>query len=1059
MKEEKKFNLYRASAGTGKTYTLVREFLALCLSSPNLIYSNILAVTFTNKAANEMKAKILDNLKGIMTGAGKYKSMKEALMAKTGLEEKELIDRSASLYNVIIHNYSDLNVSTIDSFVQQISRTFARELQLPSQYRISLDDDDFIDEIIQCVDKEIGPHNEELTAILKEYIEYNLKEEYGWRLDRPIKDFIEKLLKESAYKKGESFNIKALNNTECHEVIKSIDDKIEEYKKKMKESIREFYDAKLEKYCLKAVYSFIEKLENNVFVDPKSLMTDTIKQIIEGDKLWYKGKKEPSTDFDVKEFVIKLYKFHSDLYLLNMMKKNLYLFVMRGALFQIINQHIEDTNKVHISEFNKRISDIIADCSVPFIYERIGAKFAHFFIDEFQDTSILQWFNFLPLIHNSLANGNLNLLVGDAKQSIYRFRSGEVEQINKLPCIYNKPDNSTDFELYEKQFEYSFKDESLSVNYRSMRNIVYFNNSFFNYACKMLDNKDHVKIYTDSMNQAYDINKNEYYGCVNIKIYNKEDVLKKEYKEAVMERIVDDINHLKNKGFKLSDITILVRYNSEGSIIAEYLSQRGIDVISSDSITLKSSDKVQLIIHALKYMMNENDNIARLNLSYYNDLFDEETSSDNLEGTISKYHNAQVEYKRLLDLRDKALSLYDLCVGIIREYDFNIVDDVFLQYFMSVVHDRQNNENDGINEFIDFWDKKSDSLHVKISGKIDAVQIISIHKSKGLEYKVVLYPFVPAKLAEKVYSTEKWVSNDDEDFANIFGGIKHIDSFMLPISKQLYHTYYSSYYNEEVNKVAFDDINVMYVAMTRARDVLYLYTTYENNCFFPGYIESLRAENNGQWNVSFEFINENSESDFEELQYGDLVFIDEKEGDNVPEIALDENDCCNTRAWEEFLDFDNVPTVFGDEKEDDDARERGILFHEILSKIKTVGSAETIFQFYVNNGYLDQENADKWLHRFYEMAEDSRIKDAYSDKAVIRNEVEIFTKDKYKIRPDRFVELGDRAILIDYKTGAYSEEHEMQIKKYMTALEEISGNKNIEAYLVYIGEKNDIIPV
>ena len=214
MMNDKNFMLYRASAGSGKTYTLVREFLTLCLSSENVTYNNILAVTFTNKAANEMKVKILNNLKGIMTDDSDFVDMKNDLCKATQLPEGLLKERAAKLYNRIIHNYSDLNVSTIDSFIQQVSRTFARELNLPNQYKLMLDKSEFLDEFIQQIDKSINGDDGTLAGTLSDYVKHKLQEESKWRLDSSIKKFVEKLLKESAYKKGEGIVAKSVDKNE-----------------------------------------------------------------------------------------------------------------------------------------------------------------------------------------------------------------------------------------------------------------------------------------------------------------------------------------------------------------------------------------------------------------------------------------------------------------------------------------------------------------------------------------------------------------------------------------------------------------------------------------------------------------------------------------------------------------------------------------------------------------------------------------------------------------------------------------------------------------------------
>lgn len=1061
-----KFILYRASAGSGKTYTLVREFLTLCLSSENVTYNNILAVTFTNKAANEMKTKILNNLEGIIADDEDYISMKNDLCKANNLTDEQLKRRAEKLYDSIIHNYSDLNVSTIDSFVQQISRIFSRELKLPNQYRVLLDDDDFLDELIQRVDKEIGKGEEMLTKTLIEYIKFNLKEENKWRLDSLIKEFVKTLLKESAYKKGESLEVNLLDEKKCEEIELYIKNQADAYRNAIDANIDNIKRLNIdEKVYSKVLPSMLNKIKKDINVAPKELCNKTIKSIIDGEKNWYSGKKEPLNvdGNEVVSYFENIINNHKSLYLINIVKKNLYLYLLRGNLLNIINQHIDETNKVHISEFNKRISDVIADCSAPFIYERIGTKFQHFFIDEFQDTSVLQWFNFLPLITNSLSEGKMNLLVGDAKQAIYRFRSGEVEQIIKLPKIHNKPEEHDDatlvFKDYEKSFEYNFKEYELERNYRSKKNVVIFNNSFFNFSKRCLS-ESYKDVYSKSKPQKYKENQS-YDGCVNVKLFNwDKDTRTNEYKEDVKNTIFNDIKLLRknNENLKYNDIAILVRSNSDGSDIAEFLSKKDIPVISSDSILLKSSDKVMLVIMTLKYMMNDKNKVTKLNLSFYKDICEKNTGKISDLSEVLRY---DVEDERLEKIRESALSLYDLCVRIIKMYGFNIVEDVFLQYFMNMVQDWQNTENNGINAFLEYWDKKSDSFFVKIAGKINAVQIITIHKSKGLEYKIVMYPYVCTKVPDRFHSNEKWL-NFKRDF-KLMKDIPHLDSFILPINSSLEETELADYFYEEKEKAAFDDFNIMYVAMTRTKDVLFLYSNdkldNDGKNFFVNYINEVKLQSTDNELLKVDFKDVVYDDDiirnYNEYQFGEIKYIDdESEGKDANEIRLNENEAVPTTIdWMKVVKFKADPTMLWENENIYEPKERGKLVHEILSKITTIEDAEKVLTFYENDGCIDEEKSKLLYDEFCQIIVNEKIKEAYSKDAIVRNEMEILTESGNKKRPDRYAELEDKVILIDYKTGQYNPEHYEQLREYACALKKIGVDKTIKSYLVYLEDK------
>ena len=1086
------FTLYRASAGSGKTYTLVREFLTLCLSSPNVIFGNILAVTFTNKAANEMKAKILNNLKGIITGHKDYLDMKSDLLNATGLAENILIERAEKLYNNIIHNYSDLNVSTIDTFVQQVSRSFARELNLPNQYQLLLDSNEYLDEFIQQIDKAIGNDDGTLAYTLGKYVKHKLMEEGKWRLDSSIKKFVEKLLKESAYKKGERLDAKSIDHQQYEEICEYLSTKVDAYKDAINKSI-----ANIEKFNKdnkitfaaydKVLVTFLKKIKNDINISPKDLVNGkNIKNILYNDQKWYSDNADWSqNDSDtLVGYFNEIVENHKKLYLINIIYKDIYLYILRGDLMEVLNEHIKETNKVHISEFNKRISDVIADCSVPFIYERIGTKYDHLFIDEFQDTSVLQWFNFLPLVSNSVSNGNKTLLVGDAKQAIYRFRGGDVEQIIKLPEIHNAPkvkESGVDklvepFDEYTSAINSAYEEQELDTNHRSKKNVVVFNNSFFNYAKKYLSDT-YKEVYAKSSPQKFKEKEGEYQGCVNVKIFDSEK--DNDYKDYAKEMMLNDIKSLSSnrEDFKYSDIAILVRSKDDGTDIAEYLSKNGIPVISSDSVMLRTSNKIQLIIYTLKYMMDPKNKVNKFSVSYYKHICTNEKTESVLSDNVCDMNEVlkyDIDDNQIDKLRTSALSLYDLCVKIIRMYNFSILEDVFLQYFMNLVQNWQSADDEGVNAFLEYWDRKSEDLFLEITGKINAVQILTIHKSKGLEYKVVMYPYAYTKLpGGRFHSGEKWLEFNDDKLDGLMDDMPHISNFILPISSSLEGTAMSSYYGDELEKQKFDDFNLMYVAMTRAREILYIYTYFKkpkdkkkdtSENIFMNYFSNddncLNVENNELLKVEFKEVQEGEDGEesvknYKEYQFGEIKYTSSEDKIDVNEIKLTDK-----KQVPDFLDLSEyIYSKEENKNEETEFTEKGKLIHEICSKIITFEDVEKVLRNYVNNGRIDKEEAKKLLNKFEELSEDDRINDAFSEKAVIRNEMEILIDEGKFKRPDRYAEFEDEVILIDYKTGKKNKDHEDQLKKYASILQQMGVGKNIKMYLVYLYEENAVEPV
>lgn len=1063
------FKLYNASAGSGKTFTLIKEFFVLSLSSDIPSYKNILAVTFTNKAANEMKTKILDNLKGITADDSAFYPMRDALVKELGIDVDLLKKRASRLYNNILHNYSDLRVSTIDGFVQQVSRSFANELNLPNQYRLIIDEDDLIDELIQCINDKINKEDELLTYVLSQFIRYQVDEEKTRNLEYLLRKFISKLFRENAYKKGEAFQQKEITKQQYDEVEDYLDKKIDTLKNHIHaniDAIKVFNEKNnlTDNDYLKVLPSLLNKINNDIDIEPNKILNKTVKGILYEGKSWHPAKvKTCLSEVEEKELIgyfVTIVEDNRDLYLINLVRKNLYLYVLRGTLFTIINKYIKDSNNVHISEFNKRISDIIGGCSVPFIYERIGERFKHFFIDEFQDTSLLQWFNFLPLVNNSMSEGKMNLIVGDAKQAIYRFRNGEVEQIIQLQK--SKIYNNSDYELsaeYEKNLESRLLKEYLNVNYRSKRNIIKFNNSFFRKTRQWLANKQYSSVYNDRMEQEYR-KKSEYKGYVNVEIFDAEtDAL---YKESVKQSILNNINELRDKGYKYSDITILVRSNSEGSDIAQFLTNNNIRVISSDSILLKSSDKVQLIIYALKYILNEDNDLIRLSLAHYQNLCKESNSGFDAKTTFE----SDVEKDKLLELRGKAFSLYDLCCRIMTIYNISVLDDVFLHYFMNMVQTWQSRECNDISEFIDYWDRKSNTFYIKSATKEDAVEIMTIHKSKGLAFNIVMYPYANVKIPNGFKGAEKWLSFK-KDF-QLLEDIPHIEDFILPITSGLLETDMERYYNEELEKSAFDDLNVMYVAMTRPVNMLYIFTkkTEKENFFVDyfndksnHYYSEYDNDNKPTFKEDFCFDERNTDNSIV-YSCGTIVVNESDETKICNELALKENHVYETIDWYKMDNFESDVIMSGtnDVKDGFMPKERGLLIHDILSNIITFEDAESVLDKYVKNGKIDKDFSNYLLNIIDEIASLNEIKEAYSKDAIVRNEMSILTKDNL-LRPDRYAELEDKVVVIDYKTGVHNIEYYTKQQEYMLALQGMGIKKNIEGYLLYISEKVELIPV
>lgn len=1055
--QNKPFKIYKASAGSGKTFTIVREYLTLCLGDNADAFREILAVTFTNKAANEMKAKILNFLSGISEGNDDkdIRQMRDYLMSSVGIVENELIDRAKRLYTRILHDYSDMAVCTIDSFVQRLSRSFARELELPGQYSVILDNDVLIDEIVQRLSDEIG-RNRFITSILTEFVEFNLSEETSWNVKKLIGKYIEKLLSEDAYRKGNYKNFTDLDEDKYETIKKYVHSENERLNDSLSHIIKDIEVEEARLGIADTDYNGKTKtglpsVKKKIREGRSVVTTPTIDNILRGIKRWNdaKSKIADNTIVGVYADAINRYKsLRSKKLVFEIIEKDLYLYVLRSHIFELIRQYIAETSQVHISEFNKRISDILGDCSVPFIYERIGERYKHYFIDEFQDTSVLQWQNFLPLMENSLALGNMNMIVGDAKQSIYRFRSGEVEQIINLPVIYKKPESDFGTRCQE-QFVRSAHKMSLGTNYRSSKNVIKFNNTFFRYAERFLDFTD---VYNDA-EQMYNPRKQG--GFVSVEVFHG-DMKSVEYKEKVKAAMLAQIISLHSQGVDYKDIMILVRSNSDGTDIANYLVENDIEVLSAESVLLQTSDKVQLIVNTLASMVDDKNPVTQKAVDYYS-------------GKIG----CGVTRQSVLPASQSG-GIYDICIQICNNYNFNLLSDVFLQYFMNTVYEWQCRHSSAIGDFLEFWEKKKDKLAVQITGDLDCVQIMTIHKAKGLEFKVVLYPYADTELKSShgFTQSEMWIQCADNQDAK---DIPYLDAFLLGLSKEkLADTSYEHLLNEEMRKTQLDILNVMYVAMTRAKNMLFVYTNDRKTSdgyniftdFFANSIDIQHVKTDDNNTGADDYFVKKDEFEVVEgeeytlYNYGefdaalltvvektdktDKVKILELEADEVAPKALD---------WQKKLQVDPDPTMVWADKGSFKPEEWGSLVHQILSRIRTIDDAGKALRPYVNDGTIDGKQAARLLETFSKVVEIPELRPAFADNAVVRNEMDIHTSDGRIIRPDRYAETPQGTILIDYKTGEEHSDHKNQLRDYMGALMQMNGNQDIKAYLVYLREE------
>lgn len=1079
------FQVFQASAGAGKTFTVVKEYLKLCLASPRQTdnFRHILAITFTNAAANEMKAKIIGHLLDIINSVGLEPHTMEAdLVDELGIDDDTLKHNAQLLLSRIIHDYSSFCVSTIDAFVQKLSRSFANELGLPWQYAVSVDTKEVSLAITENIGLGISETNDFLTQLLTDFSENNFLNQRSNDIRRQLSEFVEKLTAEKAYQGSETDELS--NPDDYRDAAAFLAKKTVGFENETRDLANKFMETARRlglqtddfAYGKAGFVNFVAKTAQGDFGPLGSRTIATV----QGNGKWHSataGKRLSDGELDslwqqlrpLLEDLVKTYETGFASYLFyKSQSSQLYLYALRAQIMAEFRKLANEEEVVHISEFNKLLQQVLGDFSVPFIYERIGERFRHLFIDEFQDTSVMQWQNLLPLIDNALSSGGTGMIVGDGKQSIYRFRSGEVGQIVQLPEIYALPTDIRHpaFKQYQQNLIDNFGFHDLKSNYRSFSNVVRFNNAFFNLAVNALGETSR-KVYVDksekykkevSISQLV-TKKNA--GFVEIDLYDPEKT-----EGYVVGRIEELIETLTSEhGYCYGDITILTRNKELGSVIANHLNDKGIPVVSQVSVLLKSSAKVQLLVSVLRYLLNPGDMVAIAQLVYFwecchNIGFQGDISG--LFGSVQSVSEGSLPIETAMGIGpvgalrsalSKSTCLYDLCASLLRIFGLDAIGDAFVNYFLDEVFKWQSSSLEGMAAFLEYWEKKKNELAVK-SVSDNAVNIMTIHKSKGLEFKVVIYPDAIVDLNEKTKKnavTEVWVAPETLGFEPI----PHLGKVLFKLDKKCEMMGESAMklLQDEKESNRLDNINLLYVAFTRAVQRLYVIAR-QGKSTDPNLLRDFGATDKSELRNLYELDLVEDESDgVVTFRMGDEGFAnpDTKPHDTPKEIVMDSF----STDWFGKVEIDPAPSVFWSSADDKmQPREWGNLVHQMLSKIQTPNDIDGALLPYLMDGTVNQDMADMLKDRFLQIAHHPAIAMAFDWGAVVKNECEILSGGEI-LRPDRYAELPDAIYLIDYKTGKEAPDHHTQLRNYVRALQGMV-SKEIRPYLVYLSDPLEV---
>jgi ATP-dependent exoDNAse (exonuclease V) beta subunit len=1044
MQQSTSFQVYNASAGSGKTFTLVKEYLKILLSSTNIYkFQQILAVTFTNKAAAEMKARVIENLH--LFSNKEINDMLPVICSETNLTEEIVFDRSKLILNAILQNYSAFSITTIDSFTYKLIRTFAFDLKLPLNFEVEMDAETLLNEAVDLVISKIG-ENTELTDLLVNYSIQKLDDDKAWDISNELKDFAKLILNENHAKHLKSISTVSIDDFKrLKENLQKENKFIEKQFKEIGEAgvhlintigidFKDFYYSQLPKHFT----TLAENSKKAQFFDQ-----NTLKRNID-DQLFYSKSKSDSVKNAIESILTELLNLYtkSEVFFQQKTLNDLVLnSLIPLAVLNYINSALQeikaDNNILLNAEFNALISETIKNEPAPFIYERIGEKYRYYFIDEMQDTSELQWQNIIPLIHNAITSENelgehgKLLLVGDAKQSIYRWRGGKAEQFIALSSGENSTQNNPFF--IEKSLS------NLETNYRSYSEIINFNNLFFKHISGFLANTSYSSLYFDGNSQKTNQNIG---GFVQISFVDKEQEEDEDDASLMYPKKVLDIIQNLDISFEKNDVCVLVRTRKQGVQVANFLSENKVEIISSETLLINNSEKVQFIINLLNVIQNPLNKEFKAKVLYflYNFLQIEIPKHQFISKLINLSQNNFFEelkqFKVFFNLLEFVQSpFYESIEYIIRGFGLAKQSDSYLQFFLDAVFEYQQKKEMTIQGFLDYWDLKKDKLSIVAPEAKNAIRIMTIHKAKGLEFPVVIFPY-----NLNIYNQIKpktWYNYSQSNT---------IKNVLIDYGKKLNYVGEQgvSLFNNQREQLELDNFNILYVALTRAVEQLYVITE-----------KNITAKNEENLNfTSGLFINFLKQQNLWEPEKNDYFFgVSTKVSANLKEAnktVFQTNFISN--SWKNH----NISIVTSSSLLWDTVQGKSInygnLIHEILSKIKTKNDVNDVLNNYTFEGVIAPDEKTSIVQIINQIVNHEHLKDYFNQNNEVFFEQEIITKDKKIIIPDRIVIINNKATIIDYKTGKADPKYYNQINNYAQVLEQLNF-KIDKKLLVYINEE------
>jgi ATP-dependent exoDNAse (exonuclease V) beta subunit len=1045
--------LYKASAGSGKTYTLALEYIRELLLGGVGSYRHILAVTFTKDATGEMKERILSELYGLAFGTPDSRSFLgfvQNALKETGrpMDESSIRKNAGEILHALIHDYSRLHITTIDSFFQKILRNLARELGRSSKFNIEMNSAkvrmEAVNRMIENAHKE-----PQLLQWLTTYAENKLEQDGNWRFKEEVYRF-SACIYDEFFQEHETVLRNQLNeNPSIFNDLRNYHFALlQQYKTYFKETYRQAIDLlnanqlnPSDFFQKGSVFEYWKKLAENQRVE----MGKTIEKLLTGAEHW-----STKTHKRRNEIVALAENHLMDLLLetVDVCRKRDASYLILGNIHQLgLVWHItEEIGKINTENNNFMLSDtalflhrMIDAADSPFIYEKIGAEIRHVMIDEFQDTSRLQWSNFKVLLSNILANNRFSMVVGDVKQSIYRWRNGDWRILNQIGK------------------ELAVREKSLNFNYRSEKQVVTFNNAFFTEAGQLLDDKCRNELFTsDDSPFALTYRKKDVSqqtpekadgGFVSVDFLQDGETEK--YKDAVLSTLLEKIQGLQTAGIRSSDICILVRSNNQIRWIADYFSSQKTDypelasgnylnIVSNEAFQLNFSLAIKIIIEALKTRAYSDNPVNKANLEYL--LHSVST------GSLSPNPSPK---------RGENMPLLELISFLYRFYGLEKIEgqSAYLFFFFDAVTDYLKNNTADIHSFLTFWEDELSQQTIPAGEGIEGVRAMTIHKSKGLQFHTVLIPYCTWELNPKK-NPVVWCSRKK--------GLYDLELLPVSYSEKMKNTVFSEEYRRETSLSWLDNLNLLYVAFTRAEQNLIVFGKNKKQLSSPEHIKNV--SDLLQWIVpELEGVWKTGDGNYET---GVLT--------NIRKAAVATTNPLKQTPPPLYVDF--VSGEFAEGKSvfkqsnqsrefirsDSPSREKyishGNIMHALFAAIHTPDDIDKAVERFVSGGFILPAEKDGYKDKIRSCMQNPQVQDWFSGKYTVYPEFSIIVKEKGMVttkRPDRILLSETKTLVIDYKFGEPHRKHETQMQEYMTLLRAMN-YPDVEGFIWYV-ERGEIV--